>query len=161
MRDLWPEDLIEDVCNFSRTPAIILREQAALLGKKTNNLVEAEVVRVETRHPGEFGYAFFIVTPVLDGYKYKLFTIEYNLNMYPVSLDISIMEILSDLDPKYQGYLDGNCFVTFDQFLSYQKQQTKILAQSETEFVGLLSKIFCTPTTKKIIGILLAVCREV
>ena len=63
MLDLWPEDIgpIPDL----KSPVTILREQASLLGKKTNNLVEAELVQLEAviSEDREFSYAFLIVAP--------------------------------------------------------------------------------------------------
>ena len=38
--DLWPTDIGKQRI---KTPAAILRQQASLLGKRTNNLVEAKV----------------------------------------------------------------------------------------------------------------------
>ena len=50
MVDLWPEDIA--VYTKLRSPATILREQASLLGDRTQNLVEADVVQLDlqTRH---------------------------------------------------------------------------------------------------------------
>lgn len=140
MRDLWPEDFA--VTPEAKTPATILREQAAFLGQKTNNVVEAKVVPSGAIYPGGFVYNFFIVAPVLDNYMYKLFTIAYNINLYPISLDVG-MEIHTEIDPEYQRYLE-----------------VKIITNSESEFVDLLGKIFCTEKTKKVIGTLLSMSRE-
>lgn len=137
MQDLWPKDLIKDSCNFSRTPVIILREQAALLGQKTNNLVEAEVVQNKTTR-GDWAYDFVIVAPTLD-YEYKLFTIAYNLNLYPVIIDVG-EEIYKEIDLEYLDW--------------------KLFATSEEEFIDHLTSIFRTTKTQKVIGTLLALCQE-
>ena len=77
--DFWGELGIGQI----KSPVSILREQAALLGKKTKNLVEARV-ETNTFH-GEFIHAFNIVVPALD-YAYELFTIQHGVNIYPIAV---------------------------------------------------------------------------
>lgn len=135
MRDLWPEEIgpIPDL----KAPVTILREQASLLGKKTNNLVEAEVMQLESAisEESEFNYAFLIVAPALDNYRYKLFTISYNINIYPVTISVD-GEIRAEINPA--------------------DSEGKLLAESEGEFVEILKKIFSAKKTKKVIGALLS-----
>jgi hypothetical protein len=45
-KDLWPDNLVAEI---PRTPTHILREQAAALGRKTRNVVQAKVRTIETR----------------------------------------------------------------------------------------------------------------
>jgi hypothetical protein len=76
--DLWgaftPEAL--------RTPVTILREQARLLGDKTQHLIEAEV---STSARGrQFRHHFDLVVPGLDDYRFRLFEIWHGLEIYPV-----------------------------------------------------------------------------
>jgi hypothetical protein len=68
-----------------RTPAAILREQATLLGTKTKNLIEARVVTDASF--GEIRHRFLLVVPGLDNYKYQLFRIEHDVNLYPVTVE--------------------------------------------------------------------------
>ena len=76
--DLWGEIEALQI----RTPLSILREQAALLGAKTKNLVEASV---KTRVNGDtFCHSLELVVPALDSYTYKLFTICHGASIYPV-----------------------------------------------------------------------------
>src|SRR5271170_6263647 len=76
--DLWGEIAPSSV----RTPASILREQASLLGTKTNQLIEG---KVETQIEGNrFYHLFNLVVPVLDNYCYELFRIWTNVSLYPV-----------------------------------------------------------------------------
>jgi hypothetical protein len=78
--DLWPQ--IESV--NVRTPGTILKQQAALLGKHTKNLIEG---RVATRaHSGGFLHSFLIDVPTLD-YTFELFAVANDLNLYPVRVD--------------------------------------------------------------------------
>jgi hypothetical protein len=75
--DLWPA--LPHV--KLRTPVSILREQAALLGHKTKNLLEAEV-STNTWH-GELRHSFKIVAPALD-YSFELFSVTHGLDLYPI-----------------------------------------------------------------------------
>src|SRR5258706_14676885 len=83
MPDLWPADIAQ-VAN--KPPVAILKEQAALLGDKTKNLVTARVVLDEEQSPHAFSYDFFIVAPALQNYHYRLFSIGHNIDLYPVTL---------------------------------------------------------------------------
>lgn len=77
--DLWGDIKADDV----RTPVAILREQAALLGPKTKNLIEA---KVETAlYSGyQFRHSFSLVVPALDDYTYELFSVRHKAEQYPV-----------------------------------------------------------------------------
>jgi hypothetical protein len=76
--DLWgaftPEAL--------RAPVTILREQARLLGDKTQHLIEAEVNT--SAGGGEFRHHFDVIVPALDDYRYRLFAVWHGLEIYPV-----------------------------------------------------------------------------
>jgi hypothetical protein len=79
--DLWGNIQVADV----RTPAAILREQAALLGTKTQNVVEAKVI--SGTEDNEFYHSFNLIVPALDYYTYSLFTIRHDVNLYPVRIN--------------------------------------------------------------------------
>jgi hypothetical protein len=128
--DFWGEiGVIGD-----RTPLSILREQAALLGTKTQNLVEAAV---ESRGVNdEFSHSFHLVVPVLDHYKYELFSIRHPVvDMYPVTVGYVHM---------YPVLAKGN-----------EKR-----LRNEDEFKEWLSKTLSSPETKKILGNLIAQARS-
>jgi hypothetical protein len=101
MTDLWPVDL---AVVTKTSPLAILKEQASLLGQKTKNIV---VGKVELSRMAEFvgsrgfTYDFIIVGPALDNYAYRLFAVEYDVDLYPVRfrLDSAIAEELG-LPPK-------------------------------------------------------------
>ena len=102
-KDLWP-DIIRMSGTSARSPVAILRQQAAYLGDKTQNIVEAEVstsahirslADPETlairRTPGliimppyDFTHTFRLVAPLLDNYKYDLFIVMHNVVIYPL-----------------------------------------------------------------------------
>jgi len=157
MRDLWPEDIgpISDL----KAPVVILREQASLLGKKTNNLVEAEVKQLPPTNR-KFHYAFLIVAPALDNYRYELFTISHGINSYPIIIDVNIdiqeeigtvraIERLIDNRSAIEKIKDQREGIGPDDY-------KKIVARSEEEFVEILQKIFSAKKTKRVIGTILS-----
>jgi len=87
--DLWGEIAPSAV----RTPASILKEQASLLGAKTQHMIEGEVVT--SALGSSFYHSFLLVVPSLDEYKYKLFEIHHGVSPYPVSV---LMTDLPDED---------------------------------------------------------------
>ncbi len=78
--DLWPANIADSRLT---TPVAILKEQAALLGEKTKQLVKGEV---STQTTGNlFVHHFYLVAPTLN-YKYELFTASHVINFYPLTL---------------------------------------------------------------------------
>ena len=82
-RNLWPEDI--DVSEVI-APVTILKEQASLLGERTKNLVEGRVTPNNDNflYTTDFVYDFDLVAPALNNYRYRLFTIEHNVDLYPL-----------------------------------------------------------------------------
>jgi hypothetical protein len=76
--DLWPPE----VGTTSVVPPLaILRRQAAILGERTQNLLEGQV---DTLTEGDqFRQLFYIVAPSLS-YRYKLFEVRHGVSGYPV-----------------------------------------------------------------------------
>lgn len=95
--DLWGEIEATQI----RTPLAILREQAALLGAKTQNLVEASV---KTRVDGEsFEHSLDLVVPALGSYRYNLFTIYHGASIYPVQ--VGSKDIRLETEQQFMGWL--------------------------------------------------------
>ena len=109
-----------------RTPVSLMREQAALLGKKTSNLVEAHVKT--DSEGGRLVHRFHLIVPALDGYTYRLFKVSHGMEIYPV--------MVGGYDPR--NPLDS-----------------KQLA-NEQEFTDFLREILSAESTKRIILTLLA-----
>ena len=78
MKDLWPDDIGQT--NII-TPVSILREQAAALGGKTDNLVTAEVI--SSADATYFTHSFQLIAPALS-YKYQLFYVRHTITLYPI-----------------------------------------------------------------------------
>jgi hypothetical protein len=68
-------------------PVVILKEQASLLGQRTQNLVEARVLPGQSRNNSGFVYYFELVAPALDNYRYQLFEISHGVEFYPVRIE--------------------------------------------------------------------------
>jgi hypothetical protein len=100
-RNLWPEDIAvtDDVA-----PVTILKEQASLLGQRTQNIVEAYVIKPKyaTHRDPPFRYNFYLMAPALD-YRYQLFTITHGLEFYPVSITFEDLTVeIADEDGLMQ-----------------------------------------------------------
>jgi len=136
MESFWPADLAFDEKN---APVTILREQASLLGQQTQNIVQAQVEPMSwLTNPEKFGYAFYIITSLLENYRYKLFTIEYDVNLYPVTVKAD-----EDIRDEILGK-------------NIESLTAQMSADSEEAFSELLKKIFHSQKTKKIIRAILS-----
>ena|SRR5689334_13433918 len=84
-QDLWPEDIGSPI--DLTAPVNILKEQAALLGDKTHNIVEAEVKTEFVDHDSALRHYFYLVAPALNHYRYRLFRIKHQpTNFYPIEI---------------------------------------------------------------------------
>jgi hypothetical protein len=81
--DLWPANIADSRLT---TPVAILKEQAALLGEKTKQLVTGEV---STHVLGPmFIHSFCIVAPTIK-YRYELFTAAHAISFYPLTVQFA------------------------------------------------------------------------
>ena len=161
MTDLWP-DSIETA--KVKSPAALLREQASLLGRKTRNLVQAEVkgggrqrdyfenvitesILKQAEFKGEspqrdyFHYSFQIVAPALDYYRYELFTITHDIQLYPLIICLE-HDIYSEIE-------------RFSNFL-VKTEENKFEIKSENEFLEILKAVFGSEKTRRVITALLS-----
>ncbi|MFC1835804.1 hypothetical protein ACFL2Q_13930 [Thermodesulfobacteriota bacterium] len=138
MEDLWPAD-IKNVT--TKPPVVILKEQAALIGAKTDNLLEAEVTpapQLASSGTRDFCYVFELVAMSLGPYRYRLFSIGYGVRLYPVRIDVD-REMIAELgeDPL-----------------------SDLLANNEDEFKSVLRKIFGSKKTRQVVSGILAQVME-
>jgi len=151
MENLWPDNI---AVTEKKAPVTILREQASMLGEKTQNIVigqvqelpyqeekflafllpELDIQNQESKQEFRFYYGFYIVAPSIGNYRYKLFTILYKIDFYPI-----IIRVDDDIKNEISS---GNA--------------RQISANSEEEFSELLKRIFHSQKTKKIIGAILS-----
>jgi len=129
MTDLWPEELktIE-----VRPPVLILQEQGTILGKRTKNLVLGKVRQVPAGP--EFHFVFMIDAPPLR-YSFNLLELKYGINFYPLRVTPA-SEVRQEAFPgSSTPYLTAN---------------------TEDEFLEMLSKIFRASVTQRLISALIA-----
>jgi hypothetical protein len=85
VEDLWPKQLAAKPAQ--KSPAAILKEQAALLGRRVNNLIEGQVTTKPDRTGTKFEHIFKIVVPTLDFYQYPLFSVSHGVGeFYPLDV---------------------------------------------------------------------------
>ena len=82
--DLWGEISVEKEIKL---PVTILKEQATILGEKTNKILEAKVSALKLSTNEEVGYKLSIVAPALGNYVYQVLTIYHPaIFVYPVTV---------------------------------------------------------------------------
>jgi hypothetical protein len=140
MPDLWPTDIGTTEVT---PPVTLLKEQAALLGEKTRNLVEGKVVRLDEwpSAQGHFAYAFYLVAPALGNYRYKLFTLSYPPEFLPIRIDVD-----RDLLPA----IPQEC-VLQDAVIG-----TWVKAESEDAYKQILAAIFGAAKTRRVVAAIVA-----
>src|SRR5262245_38143551 len=101
MTDLWPTDI--EKAEKLETPVSILKQQASLLGERTNQIVTAKVAQTDKDHglpdSDDFAYVFFIAAPALGNYRYRLFTVAHGIELYPLVFKLDT-DIKAELSPK-------------------------------------------------------------
>lgn len=90
-KSLWGDLPLSDT---TRTPIVILREQATILTDLTNGLLEGLVTtrlseginKIFGGDASEFNATLSIVAPALDGYVFRILEVNHNLVPYPVEV---------------------------------------------------------------------------
>ena len=81
--DLWGEIPVEIEIKL---PVTILKEQASILGERTNKILEAKVNSLATSDNVTVGYSFNIIAPAVNNYKFTVFHITHPaVFIYPIS----------------------------------------------------------------------------
>jgi len=137
--DLWP--VMTATTTTQNTPVSILRDQAALLEKKTDGLVIADVKRRNVEVPeiiyavtkagvkeenaqNVFAYSFYLIAPALEKYRYLLFWMLHPIEMYPL--------------------------------LIRDSPEGEFKVESENEFLQVLRRIFGSEKTQRVIQAMIA-----
>lgn len=130
--DLWPDE-VTNVAAVS--PVAILRYQASQLRERTKNILEAAV---ETDEPeGLIEHKFVVIAPALDRYRHVLFSVNHDPNqVYPVTVQAQCLE----------GYHQNSRWPT---------------AESQDDFLKLISLIFKSGDTKAVIHSLIAQSNDI
>lgn len=138
--NIWPDF---ELYTPSQSPASLLREAAAALAAKTDNLVGASVIRLEGQREGLFAYYMNIYSPALGNYKFRILTIEHELQMYPVTIypdDAIGIELGYGLQDNWRRYVS---------------------AERQDEFNKELRKMFATIRVRQVVGALITQARGV
>ncbi|MCB0060676.1 MAG: hypothetical protein KDE19_01120 [Caldilineaceae bacterium] len=156
MQDLWPNNIGENTIN---SPVSIMREQAQLLGQKTKNLVEAEV-SIGSPTSNKFVYYFYIVAPTLHDYHFRLFTVEHDIDIYPLTIymDEALGEELGAGTPKTAAsalHRQTNAAIASAGF-AQSSIQYSITVSSEDEFIDTLRKVLNSRRSQQVIRSLLS-----
>ena len=134
MTDLWPADI--EKAEKLETPVSILKQQASLLGERTNQVVIAKVAQTEKEHAlpdsDDFAYDFFIAAPALGNYRYRLFTLTYGIELYPLVFKLDT-DIKAELAPKPAS------------------PRYDLRVNSKEEYLEALKKIFAAHKTVKLV----------
>jgi hypothetical protein len=116
-----------------------MKQQAALLGKHTNNLLEGDVSSDATR--GRLTHRFFIKAPTLD-YRYEVFRVSHDLiSLYPVRVEAGPHK--ANFTEKDRTWESEEAF----------KDRT---LESEGAFLEWLKEVLNSEDTKRVLGSLLA-----
>jgi hypothetical protein len=139
MVDLWPNDI---AAPKKKAPVTILKDQASLLGNKTQGLVLADIKKSDADsfyvgkklYKKQFVYKFYIVSPALENYRYNLFSMANGIDLYPVlfSVDEDIGQELGLEEDK------------------------PLTANSESEFIETIKKLFASKKTIKVVHSILS-----
>ena len=143
--NLWPDD-IGNVTSIA--PVTILKQQAALLGKKTKNLVEGKVAPISEEawtYRNGFAYSLNIVARTL-GYEYRLLAISHGVDHYPLRIrpDGAVLSEISTQFPRFMELVPPG------------KVIGGLQAKSREEFEAILKAIFESQKTRRVVESLLA-----
>ncbi|HEX8735770.1 MAG TPA: hypothetical protein VF721_10630 [Pyrinomonadaceae bacterium] len=82
--DLWGDIPIE---NGIKLPVTILKEQATILGEKTDKILEAKVNSVNVADKDIVGYELKIIAPALSNFSYGVLSVFHSLVLvYPLNM---------------------------------------------------------------------------
>ena len=82
--DLWGDISIEKEIKL---PVTILKEQATILGEKTNKILEAKVNSLSTNTKESVAFTLNIIAPALSNYNYKVLTVVHpTILVYPLTV---------------------------------------------------------------------------
>lgn len=158
MINLWPDNVSEEKW---ASPVSLLREQARFLGERTRNLVTAEVGTASVEDE-IFLYHFYIVAPTLNNYHYRLFSIEHNIEMYPLMLymDEQLGKELNVEKKKASTVAETIAAASSRQLVNMgfkmDREEYSQRADNEDEFMKIVGKILNSDRARQVIGSLLS-----
>jgi hypothetical protein len=154
-KDFWPPDIFADDV---RTPSAILREQALLLGSKTRNLIMGEV---QTEGGDDwFTIRFYLVAPVLDGYRYKVCVLRHDISLFPVYILQGLTERLQT--EQNAGVEVRMSPVLIEEFYSIHRDSppSNYRIESEADFVTWVESLLSSQEMRRVLKHLMALIRS-
>jgi hypothetical protein len=144
MDNLWPEDIGQT--DDETTPLTILQEQAKLLGTRTQNIITAIVeTEIGDGYKAAFTHDFYIVAPILQNYRYRLFSVTHDIDFYPLS--VYLEEGTAESDSMFGKHpLKRDLFPT----------KPFVLVESEDGFIDVLKLIFASKKARRAVKNLMA-----
>ncbi len=156
MLDLWPQTLDAT----KQSPLAVAREQAKVLPKHTDGKIKAEVTPAQDSE-GDFNFDFYLVAPKLGNYRYRLFSMSYSINLFPVNVYMG-QEMAEELGVSQKKNLPG----TKELLRSLAKaiespnllpeSDYVVTANSEEEFLHVLKVILGSKRTLTVLQSLLS-----
>ena len=121
------DDVIEETS--VKPPIAVLKELAQELAQKTQGLLVGKVE--QSNLSNEFSLEFYITAPSLNNYSYEVFSVNHDLDFYPLELTITATRLP-------------------DRSYAVEK------VENQEKFEEKLKIIFSSPEVKKVINGLLA-----
>ncbi|HEX8197714.1 MAG TPA: hypothetical protein VF571_16095 [Pyrinomonadaceae bacterium] len=124
--DLWGDISVD---RGIKLPVTILKEQATILGEKTNKILEAKVYPLGMSDKERVGYYLNIIAPALSNYKFEVLSIDHPaLFVYPLNL----------------------------HYKTHEGAWTSSVCKDETEFISKLKEVLSSEIVHKVIASLIA-----
>jgi hypothetical protein len=143
--DLWSDDIKVDVV----TPLAILRAQVGSIQRKTKGLLQAEVTTT-TSDAGWVRHHLDLIAPVLDGYRHRLLAATHEKDLvYPVKVEAECFRPEPAVDI-------AQVLSTVTKF----RKDGRPTAQTEQEFIELVSQVLHSGEVRSIIQSLIARSNE-
>lgn len=161
MDDLWPSNF-EETAEIVSRPIQILKEQASLLGQKTDNFVLGRVEPIPYTYPDNWLiYKFVLVAPYLGHYVYELFSVRNQLpNEYPIFLDLdNEIEIPKTRIPTGIAMQNLSSAMS-NKILGIEKINQTVEIKDTDDLNFFLKEIFKATETRKIIGYLIRLSKD-
>jgi hypothetical protein len=143
---LWPQDIRVP----TRSPLSILKEQAGLLNEVTKGVLQGEVTTV-TGADDFVIHRLDIVTPRLDGARYRVLTITHRTALYPVVMEADVFRIARPL-PSVARELFSEVWPRPDDW--------RPVAASQEEFTARLREVLNSPHVRGLIETLILQSNE-
>ena len=91
-----------------RTPTLILKEQASLLGKLTSGVLEGDVRRTRHSSTNEFLISLYIVSSALDSYRLKVLEVRHDIGLYPAEVydELNERNYIAIGEPEFLSVLE-------------------------------------------------------